>query len=292
MNERRQDPKPHWLRKPLPGRPGYERIRSLVRHNNLHTVCQEARCPNLWECFSRNTATFLILGKTCTRNCRFCAVQSGLPEPPDPHEPERVAHAAQVMNIRHSVVTSVSRDDLPDGGASRFVATIEAIRRHTGPDAAVEVLIPDFQGKRDALELVLRADPAVLNHNIETVPRLYPLLRPAASYRRSLRLLERAAAHNPDRPVKTGVMVGLGETEEELRQTLEDIRAAGARILTLGQYLQPAPDKHPVHRFVQPAEFDRWKAEALSMGFSAVASAPFVRSSFNAAALWAEATKR
>lgn len=277
-------PKPKWLRKGLAAGPGYEQTRSFLREKGLHTVCQEARCPNLRECFSRSTATFLILGNRCTRNCRFCAVTQGRPEPPDRLEAEQVAAAAADMNLTYVVITSVTRDDLADGGASCFVETIEAIRRRV-PGARVEALVPDFRGDPEALCSVLRSGPAVLNHNMETVLRLYPDVRPGADYHRSLELLGRAASFKSSMPAKTGLMLGLGETTDELKETMQDIYRAGARILTLGQYLQPAPGKHPVARFIPPEEFEAWKKEALAMGFAAVASGPFVRSSYNAAEL-------
>ncbi|MCK9229133.1 MAG: lipoyl synthase [Syntrophales bacterium] len=285
MNGRtRPSPKPKWLKKRLAAGPGFEPTRSFLRENALHTVCEEARCPNLRECFSRGTATFLILGNRCTRNCRFCAITQGRPDPPDRLEAGRVAAAAEDMNLAYVVVTSVTRDDLADGGASCFAETVTAIRRRV-PGAAAEILVPDFQGDREALLGVLRSGPAVLNHNMETVSRLYPVVRPGADYDRSLGVLARAAAFSPSIPVKTGLMLGLGETAAELKETLKDIYRAGARIITLGQYLQPAPGKHPVARFVPPEEFEQWKEEARATGFAAVASGPFVRSSYDAAAL-------
>lgn len=283
-NHNRPSPKPPWLRKKLATGPGYEQTRSFLRKQALHTVCQEARCPNLRECFSRRTATFLIMGNCCTRNCRFCAITQGRPEPPDRFEAEGVAAAVKDLDLTYVVITSVSRDDLPDGGASCFVETMEAIGRRV-PGALMEVLIPDFRGNREALLLVLRSGPTVLNHNVETVPRLYPDIRPEADYNRSLEVLKRSADFSASLPVKTGLMLGLGETVDELKETLRDIHQAGARILTLGQYLQPAAGKHPVARFVPPEEFEQWKEEALSMGFAAVASGPFVRSSYDAAGL-------
>jgi lipoic acid synthetase len=221
------------------------------------------------------------MGERCTRNCRFCAVIPGAPEPLDPQEPERVAEAVERMGLKYVVVTSVTRDDLPDGGASHFAATIQAIRRRV-PPAEVEVLIPDFQGDRASLETVLAARPEVLNHNIETVPRLYPQVRPQADHHRSLELLARAARFTPVLPVKSGLMLGLGERPAEIRQTLADLRATGCRILTLGQYLQPTPQHLPVEAYVTPEEFEAWRKVALELGFSEVASAPFVRSSYHA----------
>jgi len=273
--------KPAWLKRRLPAGEAFNQVRELIEAGRLHTVCQEAKCPNIWECYSHRTATFLIMGGRCTRNCRFCSVSPGLPEPLDPDEPERVAEAVERMGLRYAVVTSVTRDDLPDGGAGHFAATIAAIRRRI-PAAEIEVLIPDFQGDPAALETVLRARPDVLNHNIETVPRLYPRVRPQADYRRSLELLRRAGEIAPGTPTKSGLMLGLGERPEEIRQTLQNLRTAGCRILTLGQYLQPSPEHLPVQAYVPPDEFEAWRAEALGLGFSEVASAPFVRSSYHA----------
>ncbi len=277
--------KPPWLRRRLPSGPEYEAVRALIRNGQLHTVCQEAKCPNQFECFSNRTATFLILGSRCTRDCRFCSVQSGPQGPPDPREPQRVAQAARQLKLRYVVVTSVTRDDLEDGGAGIFAATIHEIRRAI-PKARIEVLIPDFQGDAGALETVLRAAPHVLNHNIETVPRLYPTVRPQARYERSLELIARVAAWQPSIPAKSGLMLGLGETDEEIRQTLSDLLAAGCRLLTLGQYLQPSRRHLPVERFVTPEEFKRWYRTARRMGFSQVASGPFVRSSYHARELF------
>ena len=273
--------KPVWLKRRLPAGEAFNQVRELIEAGRLHTVCQEAKCPNIWECYSHRTATFLIMGGRCTRNCRFCSVSPGLPEPLDPDEPERVAEAVERMGLRYAVVTSVTRDDLPDGGAGHFAATLHEIRRRA-PGVQIEVLIPDFQGDPAALDAVLRARPDVLNHNIETVPRLYPRVRPQADYRRSLELLRRAGEIAPGTPTKSGLMLGLGERPEEIRQTLLDLRAAGCRILTLGQYLQPSPEHLPVEAYVPPDDFENWRRDALEMGFSEVASAPFVRSSYHA----------
>lgn len=273
--------KPAWLKRRLPAGEAFNQVRELIEAGRLHTVCQEAKCPNIWECYSHRTATFLIMGGRCTRNCRFCSVSPGLPEPLDPDEPERVAEAVERMGLRYAVVTSVTRDDLPDGGAGHFAATLHEIRRRA-PGVQIEVLIPDFQGDPAALDVVLRARPDVLNHNIETVPRLYPRVRPQADYRRSLELLRRAGEIAPGTPTKSGLMLGLGERPEEIRQTLLDLRAAGCRILTLGQYLQPSPEHLPVEAYVPPDDFENWRRDALEMGFSEVASAPFVRSSYHA----------
>ena len=283
--------KPDWLKRRLPTGEGYARVRELIESGRLHTVCQEARCPNIWECFSHHTATFLIMGERCTRNCRFCSVHSGTPEALDPGEPGRVAAAAAEMGLQYVVVTSVTRDDLPDGGAAHFAATIRAIRERI-PGAEIEVLIPDLQGDRTALHTVLAGRPDVLNHNIETVPRLYPQVRPQADYRRSLELLRAAGEIAPSIPTKSGLMLGLGETPEEVQLTLQDLRSHGCRLLTLGQYLQPSPEHLPVAAYVPPEEFERWRADALAMGFTHVASAPFVRSSYHAGESFAEAKKR
>ena len=278
-------PKPSWLRRKLPSGPVYEQVRSLIKNGKLHTVCQEAHCPNQWECFSGRTATFLIMGPRCTRNCRFCAVEHGPLSPPDPEEPAKVAEAAKILELRYVVVTSVTRDDLPDGGASFFAAAIKAIRERI-PDALVEVLIPDFQGDAGALRTVVDARPDVLNHNLETVPRLYPSVRPGAVYERSLELLGRVKTFDPSLRTKSGLMLGLGETADEIRQTLQDLHDVHCGLLTLGQYLQPSLEHLPVERFVTPDEFDRWKEIALWMGFSQVASGPFVRSSYHAKDLY------
>lgn len=277
--------KPPWLTRRLPTAPEYEEVRTLIRKGRLHTVCEEARCPNQFECFSHRTATFLILGSRCTRNCRFCSVAHGPEGPPDPDEPVRVAEAAARMGLRYVVVTSVTRDDLPDGGAGHFAETIREIRRRI-PAARVEVLIPDFQGDPDALRTVLEARPDVLNHNIETVPRLYPRVRPEAVYERSLALLDRAAGMAPDIPTKSGLMLGLGETDAEVRETLGDLRRVQCRWITIGQYLQPSGGHLPVERYVPPEEFEAWRRTALAMGFTGAASGPFVRSSYHAEALF------
>jgi lipoic acid synthetase len=279
--------KPAWLKQRLPSGPDFEKIKGMIGKDRLHTVCQEAGCPNIWECFSHHTATFLIMGSRCTRNCRFCAVAEGPLEPPDPREPERVANVARQMGLKYVVVTSVTRDDLPDGGAGIFAATIEKVRQQI-PGVCVEVLIPDFQGSREALETVLKARPDVLNHNIETVPRLYPQVRPQADYRRSLELIQRARESELALVTKSGLMLGLGEKREEIAITLEDLLEAGCRVLTLGQYLQPSKDHLPVIRYIPPEEFEEWRKTALGMGFDEVASGPFVRSSYHAKELFQE----
>ncbi|HSD67305.1 MAG TPA: lipoyl synthase, partial [Vicinamibacteria bacterium] len=273
-------PRPAWIRAKAPQGPGYERIRGLMRGLELHTVCEEARCPNLGECWSRGTATFMILGEVCTRACGFCAVKTGLPgQPPDPGEPRRVAEAVARMGLRHAVVTSVNRDDQPDGGASIFAATIREVRSRV-PGCAVEVLIPDFKGCWDALAVVLEARPDVLNHNVETVPRLYRSARSGARFPRSLELLRRSKAAGL--LTKSGVMVGLGEELGEVEETIRDIRSAGTDILTVGQYLRPSPQHLPVLRYYSPSEFDALRAFALDLGFAHVESGPLVRSSYHA----------
>lgn len=273
--------KPSWLKRRLPSGPEYEQTRQLIRQGCLHTVCQEAQCPNMFECFSQHTATFLILGDSCTRNCRFCAVQHGPDQAPDPDEPDRVARAAAEMGLEYVVITSVTRDDVPDGGASVFACTITALREKV-PGILVEVLIPDFQGSAEALHAVLDAGPDILNHNIETVPRLYPQVRPQADYQQSLDLLRRAHEHAPHIPTKSGIMLGFGESDADIHQTLVDLRKHHCRIVTIGQYLQPSKTHHPVARYVPPEEFDRWREVALELGFSEAASGPFVRSSYHA----------
>jgi lipoyl synthase len=273
--------KPSWLRRKLPSGPAYEKIRAMIGKGQLHTVCQEANCPNQFECFSARTATFLILGATCTRNCRFCNIDGGNPGPLDPDEPRRVADAAAAMNLRYVVVTSVTRDDMEDGGSGHFAATINALREKI-PGVQVEVLIPDFQGDRTALGTVLAARPDVLNHNMETVRRLYPEVRPQADYDRSLKLLSRVKTIDTTVPAKSGIMLGLGETEAEVRQTIADVYHTGCRMLTIGQYLQPTARHLPVVEFIPPEEFERWRRLALEIGFEKVASGPFVRSSYHA----------
>jgi lipoic acid synthetase len=277
---------PPWLKKRLPANGGAGRVARLLTDLRIHTVCQAAHCPNLAECFHRGTATFMILGETCTRNCRFCAVPGGTPAPPDPDEPRRVAEAARRLTLEYVVLTSVTRDDLPDGGAEHFAATVRAVREATG--ARVEVLTPDFLGDGAAVDTVLEAGPDVYNHNVETVPRLYGRVRPEADYRRSLGVLERAARSGRSVP-KSGLMVGLGETDEELFKVFDDLVSADCRMLTIGQYLQPSGAHLPVDRFVEPAEFDQYRAEALRRGFAWVVSGPFVRSSYCAEAAYASA---
>jgi lipoic acid synthetase len=273
-------PRPAWIRARAPQGPTYERLLGLVRGLDLHTVCEEAHCPNLGECWSRGTATFMILGRTCTRACGFCAVETGLPgRPPDPDEPRRVADAVARMGLGHAVVTSVNRDDREDGGAAIFAATIREIRARV-PGCAVEVLIPDFKGSEPALQVVLDARPDVLNHNVETVPRLYRTARAGASFPRSLELLSRSKARGL--LTKSGIMVGLGEEWEELLETMRAIREAGTDVLTIGQYLRPSPRHLSVRRYYAPEEFARLRELGLQMGYAHVESGPLVRSSYHA----------
>jgi lipoic acid synthetase len=273
--------RPDWLRVRFNGGAEFQRLSRLMREQELHTVCEEARCPNIGDCWARGTATFMILGDTCTRSCGFCAVTSGKPGAIDPLEPRRVALAVQAMGLRHAVVTSVNRDDQPDGGAAIFAATIRAIR-HLCPGTSVEVLIPDFMGTWTALATVLDAGPDILNHNTETVPRLYSRVRPKARYGRSLELLRRARDYAPAARTKSGVMVGLGETRDELLAVFEDLRAQDVAILTVGQYLRPDERHLPVVRYWHPDEFASLKADALAMGFAHVEAGPLVRSSYHA----------
>ncbi len=271
--------RPDWLKVRAPSGPGYEDVRRVVESKRLHTVCQSANCPNIGECWRARTATFMILGGICTRNCRFCAVQHGQPEAADLDEPRRVAQAVAYLRLRHAVITSVTRDDLADGGASLFAETIRLIREYV-PDCTVEVLVPDFRGDWAALDTVLDAGPEVLNHNVETVPRLYPQIRPQAKYEISLELLRRSRVRAR---TKSGLMVGVGETWEEIIQTMRDLRGVGCDVLTIGQYLAPS-DKHaPIARFYTPEEFECLKRVGIEMGFAIVESGPLVRSSYHAA---------
>jgi len=272
---------PSWLRRPLATPGQATAVEGLLGELKLHTVCQEAKCPNRGECFSSGTATFLIMGDACTRGCRFCAVETRVPGPLDPGEPARVAEAAQRLELTHVVVTTVTRDDIPDGGAAHFVAVIEALREAV-PEATVEVLTSDFAGRMESVDTVATARPDVFNHNLETVPRLYADVRPGADYRRSLDVLARVKVTSPDVPTKSGLMLGLGETRDEVVAVLRDLRSVGCGMLTLGQYLRPSAKHLPVTEFVEPAVFAELAREAYSLGFSAVASAPFVRSSYHA----------
>jgi len=279
--------KPAWLKRSLPSGPEYGRMKNLIRENSLATVCQEAQCPNQFECFSKGTATFMILGDRCTRNCGFCAVSHKPLSLPDAEEPIRVAEAVASLQLKFAVITSVTRDDLSDGGGAHFAETIRQIR-NLAPHTRVEILIPDLQGNWEALAEIMAAAPDVLNHNLETVPRLYPRVRPEAVYNRSLMLLKKAMEIRPDVPTKSGLMVGLGETADELRSTMVDLLEHGCDILTIGQYLQPSKHHLPVERFVTPEEFEQFRETALRLGFKGVASSPTVRSSFEAGILYAE----
>lgn len=278
-------PKPAWLKKGLPSGPVFGRVSSLLAEQGLNTVCQEAKCPNQGECFSRRTATFMIMGSKCTRSCRFCAVEHGPETSPDPGEASRVALAAKELGLHYVVVTSVTRDDLTDGGAGCFAAVIRELKSKI-KGVGVEVLVPDFQGDFSALAEVVRARPDVLNHNLETVPRLYPTARPQADYARSLELLDRARQLDGQLRIKSGLMLGLGESETEVTATMADLLGTGCTVLTLGQYLQPSTSHLPVARYLPPEEFDSLRESALSMGFAHVVSGPFVRSSYRAEALF------
>ena len=278
---RPREPKPAWLKVRAPGSEKYLRLKELMRGLQLHTVCEEARCPNIGECWHHGTATFMILGDVCTRACAYCAVTHGRPNKLDTHEPQRVADAVQTMDLQHAVITSVDRDDLADGGAEMFAETIRLIREQV-PRCRIEVLIPDFQGAEASLNRVLAAGPDILNHNIETVPRLYRMARSGGRYPRSLELLDRARRARPGIPTKTGLMVGLGEEVDEVVSVLEDLRAVGVAILTIGQYLRPTPTHAPMVRYYHPDEFADLKRIALAKGFAHVESGPLVRSSYHA----------
>ncbi len=273
--------RPPWLRVKAAQGVQYEALTALFRQQRLHTVCEEALCPNLAECWSRGTATFLLMGDTCTRSCGFCKIKTGRPGMLDPDEPRRVAQSVQAMQLRHAVLTSVNRDELPDGGAWVFAEAIRWIR-HLVPGCTLEVLIPDFQGSGAALQKVMDAQPEILNHNIETVPRLYRPVRPQARYRQSLAVLQRAKALHPESLSKSGIMVGLGETWEEILEVMDDMRAHDVEIMTIGQYLQPSRFHLPIQRYYTPQEFDRLKAEGEDRGFRWVESGPLVRSSYHA----------
>ena len=274
--------KPAWIRSKIPHGEEVTRIRQILRQRKLSSVCEEAACPNLGECFSHGTATFMIMGDICTRRCPFCDVAHGKPLPLDPKEPQLLAEAIEAMALKFVVITSVDRDDLPDGGASHFAACIEAIRRTT-PAIRIEILVPDFRGREDqALKAMTSHLPDIFNHNLETVPRLYPAARPGADYAGSLRLLERFKAQHPQIPTKSGLMLGLGEKMEEVETVMADLRGHDCDMLTLGQYLQPSSDHLPVARYVTPQEFESLRQLAEKMGFSSIASGPMVRSSYHA----------
>lgn len=272
---------PEWLKVKLPGEGEYAETKALLRRQKLVTVCEEARCPNLGHCWSRGTATIMILGELCTRRCGFCAVAPGRPNGyVDWDEPRRVGESVAAMNLRHTVITSVARDDLSDGGSTIFAQVIQAIRERSG--TVIEVLVPDFRGHREDLERVIAARPEVINHNIETVERLHPIVRPSARYARSLELLRRVKESGTGIRAKSGIMLGLGEQDDEVRQTLRDLRAHGCDLLTMGQYLRPSVNHLPVIEYVHPEKFQAWAREAESLGFESVASGPLVRSSFHA----------
>ena len=285
MGRHRADPlperKPPWLKVRAPGGPSYVRLKHLMRELELHTVCEEAHCPNVGECWEHGTATFMILGDVCTRNCAYCAVAHGRPPKFDPAEPSRVARAVAEMRLQHAVITSVDRDDLPDYGAWAFAETIRAI--HNGaPGCSVEVLVPDFQGAEDSIRTVLEAGPEIYNHNTETVPRLYRKARPGGRYERVMRIFSFAKRFAPDIPTKTGMILGMGETLPEVEQTMRDLRDVEVDILTLGQYLRPSNDHLPLDRYVTPEEFHHLRQVGLAMGYKHVESGPLVRSSYHA----------
>lgn len=280
---------PDWFRQRPPKVGELTAVSSLLADLSLNTVCESALCPNLCRCFAQKTATFMIMGSICTRNCSFCAVAKGKPLPLQTNEPERIARAVQKLGLEYVVITSVTRDDLEDGGAAHFARTIETVGS-IAPGTMVEVLIPDFQGSRQALETVVRAAPAVINHNMETVPVLYPEVRPMAGYERSLELLAGVKSIQPGAVTKSGMMLGLGEKQEEVLQAMKDLRRAGCDLLTLGQYLAPTTSHHPVVNYVTPQEFTSYVQPGLDMGFSGIASAPLVRSSYRAAELYRQAT--
>lgn len=274
-------PKPDWIRVKAPNSKGYMSTRDLMREQKLNTVCEEAACPNIGECWSQGHATVMILGSVCTRACAFCNVATGKPDLLDPHEPEHLANAVGKLGLNHVVITSVDRDDLPDGGAQHFAECILRLR-HTAPNTTVEILTPDFQKKDGALDIVAAARPDVFNHNIETVPRLYRTIRPGARYFHSLQLLQRVKEINPSIFTKSGIMVGLGETKEEVLQVMDDMRAADIDFMTIGQYLQPTPRHAPVDRYVTPDEFNYYERMAKAKGFLMVSASPLTRSSYHA----------
>lgn len=281
--------RPDWLVLPAPNAKDMDRIRQLLGKGHLHSVCESAQCPNIGECFANKTCTFMILGDICTRNCTFCAVTHGAPRSPDPNEPEMVGVTAKRLGLRHVVVTSVTRDDLPDGGAEQFAGTIHAIKRHI-PYSTVEVLIPDFRGQDAPLKQVISAQPDVINHNLETVPRLYPTVRPGAKYTQSLQVIRNVGRFSPNLgpAAKSGLMLGLGETEEEIIAVMKDLVRAGCRILTLGQYLRPSPEHHEVMEYVHPQTFSRLEEIGRGLGFKQVVAGPLVRSSYHAAECFAK----
>lgn len=275
--------RPSWIRVRAPDGETYHWLKRLMRSKNLHTVCEEAHCPNIAECWGNRTATFLILGDTCTRNCRFCDVKTGRPGPLDPLEAEHVAQAVHAMDLKHAVITSVDRDDLADGGASVFAAVIRGIRS-LQPGCTVEVLIPDFRGAKSPLQVVMDEHPDILNHNVETVPRLFPTIQPQCRYEWSLNVLRNAKQLWPEAITKSGIMVGLGETKDEVLETMKDLRDVGVDVLTIGQYLQPSREHAPIVRYYEPAAFKTFEERGYAMGYRWVESAPLVRSSYNAEA--------
>jgi lipoic acid synthetase len=272
---------PDWLKVPLGGGKQYAAVRNQLRSAQVHTICEEAKCPNIGECFSRGTATFLILGNRCTRNCRYCNVNHGKPEPVDPDEPKNIAESVKQLELSYAVITSVTRDDLKDGGAIHFFETITEIKNRN-PNCQTEVLIPDFKGDTDSLDTVLSAKPVVLNHNIEVVKSLFPIMRPQGKYHQSLQLLKKSKQINPNIPTKSGFMIGLGETTNEILRLLDDLRTVEVDYLTIGQYLQPSLSHAQVKKYYTPNEFDFLKEKALEKGFSHVESGPLVRSSYRA----------
>ena len=274
-------PKPKWLRAYHPDTLEREEVEEILRNLNLNTVCREANCPNAFECFSQKTATFMILGTNCTRNCPFCNVSSGPPMQTDTDEPENIAKAVKALGLQYAVVTSVTRDDLPDGGAGHFAKVIRTIQK-SAPKVAIEVLVPDFLGDTEALKKVTRAMPTVISHNIETVKSLYSDVRPQAEYRRSLKLLKNIKLLNPNIRSKSGIMVGMGESKEQVYELFNDLRAVGCEFLTIGQYLAPSKKHYPVREYIEPSRLEEYGAVARNMGFAFVASAPLVRSSYHA----------
>lgn len=271
--------KPEWLKIKLPGGEGYAQVNSIVKKHGLHTICSSGMCPNIGECWGNGVATLMILGDICTRSCKFCATATGKPFPPDPNEPFKVARTVNLMGLSYCVITSVDRDDLPDHGAGHWRETVLAIRE-ANPNTTIEVLIPDFDGRTELIDLFLESEPDVVGHNLETVERLTPLVRTKASYRRSLKVLEHIAKRGFR--AKSGIMLGLGETRDEVNQALDDLVAVGCRMVTIGQYLQPRPSNLPVQRYITPEEFDEYKQIALAKGFSFAESGPLVRSSYHA----------
>ena len=274
--------KPEWIRMKVPDSARFQEIKQVLRDNKLHTVCEEASCPNIGECFSGGTATFMVLGDICTRRCPFCDVAHGKPLPPDVNEPENLARTIAQMKLKYVVITSVDRDDLRDGGAQHFVDCIREVRTQS-PEIKIEILVPDFRGRLDrAMEILTQAPPDVMNHNLETVPRLYKEARPGSDYHNSLQLLKAFGEQHPQVPTKSGLMLGIGETDDEILQVMQDLRDHGVTMLTLGQYLQPSPHHLPVKRFVEPAIFKEFEEKALAMGFTHAACGPMVRSSYHA----------